>query len=132
MSQGDIFLKFVHREERLSRTHGDAAAGNDIVEPYLQLGFAEPHRRTASTELKNLQTARDVDYSTAITVNESVRKKLDGMGSSLAGKKHDLEFEIYWETELDLMDSIKIFLKNPPKSAATTSAATLNCNFMAT
>ena len=112
---------------RLFRTHGDAAAGNDIVEPYRQ----EPHRRTASTGLKNLQTARDFDNSTAITVNESVRKKLDSMGSSLAGKKHDLEFEIYWETELDLMDSIKIFLKNPPKSAATTSATILSCNFTA-
>lgn len=93
------------------------------------------------------QAARDFDYSTAITVNESVRKKLDGMGSSLAGKKHDLEFEIDWvekhkkyaswkvaqdaykkalaeverlidwETELGRVDSIKIFLKNHPKSA---------------
>lgn len=94
-----------------------------------------------------IQAARDFDYSTAITVNESVRKKLESMGSSLGSKKHDLEFEIEWvekhkkyaswkvardaykkalaeverlidwETELGRVDSIKIFLKDHPKSA---------------
>lgn len=94
-----------------------------------------------------IQAARDFDYSTAITVNESVRKKLEGMSRTLDGKKHAIEFEIEWvekhkkyaswkvaqdaykkalaeverlidwETELGRVDSIKMFLKNHPKSA---------------
>lgn len=93
-----------------------------------------------------LQVAKDFDVDTALIVNESVKKKLAGMSSSLASKKHDLEFEIDWverhkkysswkvaqdayrkalkevdkkidwEADVVRSDAIKDFLKKHPKS----------------
>lgn len=137
-------------------------SGKDELEKALQKGgksaYSEMEAQSAKLEesLKKLkactyledpiQVARDFDYDTAILVNDSVKKKLDGMPRSLSSRKHDLEFEIkwvedhkkysswkvaqdaykkalreveqkiLWESDIQRVDEIKDFLAKHPKS----------------
>lgn len=43
-----------------------------------------------------IQAAKDFDFDTAIVINESVKKKIEGMSKILSSRKDSLEFEIKW------------------------------------